>query len=119
MSRAPLYDSTVAISLYNLLCLAPDGLNIEELYQRAVKAQHPHLDKAQTLRALDGLGERKLVERTGDGYRVVDPKFRPVAGRSNNEDPRTLDLLTSGWTGWRFRDGQQVLPFNAQEGKTP
>lgn len=110
MSRPPLFDSTVALTLYNLMCREGE-LPLESLYLLALSKQHPQLQKDQALRCLDKLGELNLVERTGSGFKVMDPHRRPVIARLNTDTNEVLGTGEGGWTGWKVRGDVGVIPI--------
>lgn len=118
MSRAPLFDSTVAVSLYNMLCREGE-LPVESLYLLAVSKQHPQLEKSQALRCLDELGARALVVRTGNGFKVADPQRRPVLFRRNTDSAEDLGTAKAGWSGWFVKDGNQNTPIEKALGLEP
>lgn len=91
----PLADSTVAMSVYNVLAHAARGLKADDLMSGLRAFGMPQADERQVARCLAHLDARGWIV-TGARLRVIDPKRRLVRTRNRN-DP-------SGWGGWTVKD---------------
>ena len=121
-------DSTVAMTLYNLLAMVRGALTVEQLTSSAMKLQHRGLETEQTQRALDGLVERGRIKLQPDGtYALIARERLMVVQRDLGDyDPKAM---TGGWEGWhvkdpRLRDGKGVRPLEqllgqAATGRSP
>lgn len=111
-STAPLFDSTVAITMYNILCMSGPASSLEELYHRAQNRMHPTLKKDQATRALNELVRRGLLKQVVGGYALKDPKRRLVVDRITSGDEAFKGVLQGGWAGWKVRDPAGLLPID-------
>jgi len=97
-------DSTIALTIYNLLCLTYGALGADALYVQAKSAQHPELERVQFDSALNGLVTRGWVLTTTPAtYVCRDPKRRLIVDRDRSQvEVNKGD--EGGWSKWRARD---------------
>lgn len=114
-------DSTVAMTLYNVLCMV-GAKRVEELHATAEQLQHINLERTQTDRVLAELVHRGRVKVT-DGVFDVAASSRLVVVRRDLGD---YDYITmaGGWEGWqvkdpRVRDGIGYRPIEQLLGQMP
>lgn len=107
MSSTPLFDSTVAITMYNLLCQLgkPDvGVSFDELFHRATQRMHPTLKLDQAHRALQEMVRRKLLIMIEPGrFLLRDPLRRIIVDRTKTGDEAFKGMMQGGWAGWVIR----------------
>lgn len=97
------FDSTVAMTVYNVLCTrGATGLRVDELSALTKELHHDDLDSAQFQRALRGLWRRHLVEEREGRYHVADTRRRLVVGRDRKD--AHLGFQDGGWSGWFVQD---------------
>lgn len=109
-NKGELFDSTIALTLYNLMCRAP-GQDEVALHAAARKLQHPHLELAQTQRVLAELVRRGWVQVQASGFSVRDHQRRLVVMRDTSGDEAARGYLQGGWKDWAVRDGGSLLPI--------
>jgi hypothetical protein len=108
MSETQVYaDSTVAMSLYNVLCRrGSPAAGCEQLVGVVLELALPDLGTAQAEVAWAELKRRGLVVPRGKGYDVADRRRRVVIGRDREDwalDPGT-GKIQGGWNRWMVQD---------------
>lgn len=88
-------DSTIAMSIYNVVAQAADGLTVEGIVGGLAMFGHEQHDRRQLERCIAQLHSRGYVV-TGAKVRVIDPKRRPVTMRDRTDK--------TGWARWMVRD---------------
>ncbi len=98
-------DSTIAITVYNLLAINRNPLDVTELLTGA-SAQHCSVEPVQLSRAAQALVERGWVGSNPDGtYFCKDSHRRVVIARDRSDAEATDDdgNCVGGWNGWQLR----------------
>ncbi len=103
MARNSVYDSSVAMTIYNLLQVAGSDQDANALFDRAVQTAHMDLDRDQFERSLGALVRRRWIDQAGDVYKSRDPKRRIVVNRDRSGVQAALGVITGGWKDWRVR----------------
>lgn len=116
--RGDLFDSTIALTLYNLMCRAP-GQTADQLHAAAKRLQHPTLEPDQTQRVLHELARRALVEVSNGRFASRDHKRRIVISRDTSGDEAARGYLQGGWKDWLVRDGSGTLPIDEAIAQRP
>jgi len=88
-------DSTIAMSVYNVVAQAPNGLTVDGIVGALAMFGHEQQDRRQLERCIAQLHSRGYV-LTRDRVRVIDPKRRPVTMRDRTD--------RTGWSRWMARD---------------
>ncbi len=114
-------DSTIAMTLYNVLCIIPGAANIKQLHELAMKTQHVSLSLLQTERGLAGLVERNRIVKNGGQYSLVAKQKLMVVQRDLGD--YNSKTMKGGWEGWqikdpRIRDGKGTRPLEGEIGQT-
>ena len=94
-------QSTVALTAYNIVCMAAGALTRDMLWDRVMDVQqHPGLSREWFDAALDGVVARKFMAESGDGLNVIDSKRRRVVNRDRSDGDKPGALVTGGWKRW-------------------
>lgn len=100
------HDSTIALTVYNLICTRQGSAKASMLFEAAKRMQHPSLTREQFDRAVAGLVSRSRVSRFGENtddveLRCADEKTRLVVSRdlSDVKDKNS----DGGWNRWAVR----------------
>lgn len=116
--RANVYDSTVGITLYNLLQMHGRPYLADDLFRQAQLHQHRDLERPQFDRALAQLVTRGWISEAEDGYKSRDPVRRMVVDRDKGSAEANLGIVDGGWCGWKVRNqiGLSLLEDALKEG---
>jgi hypothetical protein len=98
----PTFDSTVAMTLYNVLCMSKGTATKDHLIQQSRSLHLPYLEVDQFERSLARLVKEGFVSIDGETVKGADPENRHVLSRSLADT--ALGPIEGGWKGWIVRD---------------
>jgi hypothetical protein len=103
--------STIGLTVYNVLTIAPRPLSASELYESASRHLGVHIEKSDFVEAMKTLVHRKLLfvqlserDHKQDLFSCYDERRRRVRWRDRSGD---------GWNGWMAEnhDGGGPIPI--------
>lgn len=102
---SPYADSTVAITVHNVLATFGGPMNASELLLQTRQMGAPGLGKRQFDVVLHKLARMRLIRRTEVGFMAADPKRRIIVGRSRSDMRKSEDgRWTGGWGAWIWKE---------------
>lgn len=102
-ANANVYDSTVGITVYNLLQQLGVWVSGDDLFAR-VRAVHRDVERDQFDRSMAELVRRSWIQQGDEGYKTQDQKRRVVVDRDRGGMEAMLGVLQGGWKGWQVRE---------------
>ena len=99
-------DSTVAITVYNVLCkVTGDVENPKNILDVIRERAHPDLSLNQLSRVFEDMLERGILVCRNNKYSPCDQKKRVVVGRNRDDHSEDIDgRISGGWTNWMVLD---------------